>query len=45
MDAGDAAEQMRAAYDAVVGGKWREVVHAIQAPFALRRQAARRPMS
>ncbi len=32
----DAAEQMRAAYDSVLGGKWPEVVHAAQAPFAMR---------
>ncbi len=32
----EAAEQMRAAYDSVIGGKWREVVHAAQAPFAFR---------
>ena len=37
MDADEAAEQMRAAYDSVVGGKWREVIHPIQAPFALGR--------
>jgi O-acetyl-ADP-ribose deacetylase (regulator of RNase III) len=35
MDPDEAAEQMRAAYDSVVGGKWREVQHAAQAPFAL----------
>jgi O-acetyl-ADP-ribose deacetylase (regulator of RNase III) len=35
MDHDEAAEQMRAAYDSVVGGKWREVIHAAQAPFAL----------
>ncbi|MCI0743337.1 MAG: macro domain-containing protein [Gemmataceae bacterium] len=31
----EAAEQMRAAYDNVVGGEWRQIVHAAQAPFAL----------
>jgi O-acetyl-ADP-ribose deacetylase (regulator of RNase III) len=31
----EAAEQMRAAYDSIVGGDWRQVVHAAQAPFAL----------
>lgn len=36
VDPGEAAEQMRAAYDSVVGGKWRDVVHAALAPFALR---------
>jgi hypothetical protein len=35
MDPDEAAAQMRVAYDSVVGGKWREVVHAAQAPFAL----------
>lgn len=34
MDPGEAAEQMRAAYDSILGGAWREVVHAVQAPFA-----------
>jgi O-acetyl-ADP-ribose deacetylase (regulator of RNase III) len=32
----EAAEQMRAAYDSVIGGQWRQVVHAAQAPYALR---------
>jgi O-acetyl-ADP-ribose deacetylase (regulator of RNase III) len=36
MDPVEAAEQMRAAYDSAAGGKWREVVHAAQAPFAFR---------
>src|SRR5262249_17113407 len=31
---GGPAEQMRASYDNVVGGEWREVVHPIQAPYA-----------
>lgn len=30
-----AAEQMRAAYDNVIGGKWRDIVHSAMAPFAL----------
>jgi O-acetyl-ADP-ribose deacetylase (regulator of RNase III) len=34
MDPDEAAGQMRAAYDNVVGGEWREVVHPAQAPFA-----------
>jgi O-acetyl-ADP-ribose deacetylase (regulator of RNase III) len=34
MPGADAAGQMRAAYDAVIGGQWREVVHPAQAPFA-----------
>jgi O-acetyl-ADP-ribose deacetylase (regulator of RNase III) len=34
MDQNEAAEQMRAAYDSVVGGQWRVVVHPAQAPFA-----------
>jgi O-acetyl-ADP-ribose deacetylase (regulator of RNase III) len=36
MDADDAAEQMRAAYDVIAGGRWRTVIHPAQAPFALR---------
>lgn len=31
----EAAEQMRAAYDNVVGGKWRRVVSSVLAPYAL----------
>lgn len=31
----EAADQMRAAYDNVVGGEWRQIIHAAQAPFAL----------
>lgn len=34
MDSGIAAEQMRAAYDSVIGGSWRRVVHPAMAPFA-----------
>jgi O-acetyl-ADP-ribose deacetylase (regulator of RNase III) len=32
----DAAEQMRVAYDSVAGGRWRDVVHPAQAPYAFR---------
>jgi O-acetyl-ADP-ribose deacetylase (regulator of RNase III) len=32
----EAAEQMRTAYDNVAGGGWREVLHPVQAPYALR---------
>ncbi len=32
----EAAEQMRVAYDSVIGGKWRDIIHAAQAPFAFR---------
>jgi O-acetyl-ADP-ribose deacetylase (regulator of RNase III) len=32
----DAAEQMRVAHDSVVGGQWREVIHAARAPYAFR---------
>jgi O-acetyl-ADP-ribose deacetylase (regulator of RNase III) len=32
----EAAEQMRAAYASVVEGRWREVRHPVQAPYALR---------
>ena len=34
----DAASQMRAAYDNVIGGKWQNVVIAAQTPFAMRGQ-------
>lgn len=49
MDAGDSAEQMRAAWDNVVGDKWRAVVHPVMAPYAfgraksLRREDERKP--
>lgn len=33
----DAAEQMRRAYDNVIGDGWRRVLHPIQAPYAMRR--------
>jgi O-acetyl-ADP-ribose deacetylase (regulator of RNase III) len=36
MSGNEAAEQMRMAYDSVVGQRWREVVHPAQAPYALR---------
>jgi O-acetyl-ADP-ribose deacetylase (regulator of RNase III) len=36
MQADDAAEQMRAAYENIVEGRWREVRHAALAPYALR---------
>jgi O-acetyl-ADP-ribose deacetylase (regulator of RNase III) len=35
MPADEAGPQMRAAYDMVVLGGWRQIVHPIQAPFAL----------
>ena len=40
----EAAEQMRAAYDNIVGGEWRNIVHAAQAPFVMgdRWQSGRR---
>jgi O-acetyl-ADP-ribose deacetylase (regulator of RNase III) len=31
----EAVEQMRAAHDSIIGGRWREVRHAVQAPYAL----------
>ncbi len=34
---GEAAEQMKVAYDSVVGGRWRQVISPVQAPYALRR--------
>jgi O-acetyl-ADP-ribose deacetylase (regulator of RNase III) len=33
----DAAEQMRRAYESVIGEQWRRIIHPIQAPYALRR--------
>ncbi len=36
----EAAEQMRAAYDSVVGGRWRQAVSPVLAPYALRRPRA-----
>lgn len=30
----DASEQMRRAYDSVIGGKWRDVIHPALAPYA-----------
>jgi O-acetyl-ADP-ribose deacetylase (regulator of RNase III) len=35
IDYEEAAQQMRAAYDNIIGGEWREIIHAVQAPFAL----------
>ncbi len=35
MDYGMAAQQMRAAYDNIIGGGWNDVVHPAMAPFAL----------
>jgi O-acetyl-ADP-ribose deacetylase (regulator of RNase III) len=35
MPSAEAARQMRAAYDSVVGGKWRDVLHPAMAPYAL----------
>jgi O-acetyl-ADP-ribose deacetylase (regulator of RNase III) len=40
MHPAEAAEQMKAAYDSVVGGKWREVDSPVLAPYALRRSGA-----
>jgi O-acetyl-ADP-ribose deacetylase (regulator of RNase III) len=36
MEFAEAAEQMRAAYDNVIGERWREVLHPALAPYALR---------
>jgi O-acetyl-ADP-ribose deacetylase (regulator of RNase III) len=38
MHPAEAAGQMKAAYDNVVGGRWREVVSPAMAPYAFRRQ-------
>ena len=35
MDPDEAAGQMRVAFDNVIGGEWREVVHPAQAPLAI----------
>jgi O-acetyl-ADP-ribose deacetylase (regulator of RNase III) len=35
----DAAAQMRAAYDNVIGGKWQQIVIAAQAPYAMHGQS------
>jgi O-acetyl-ADP-ribose deacetylase (regulator of RNase III) len=40
MHPAEAAAQMRAAYDSVVGGRWRDVVSPVLAPYALRRPKA-----
>jgi O-acetyl-ADP-ribose deacetylase (regulator of RNase III) len=37
MHPAEAAEQMRAAHDSVIGGGWRQVVSPVQAPYTLRR--------
>jgi hypothetical protein len=36
MSAMESAGQMRTAYDNVVGGNWRRVVHPAMAPYAMR---------
>jgi O-acetyl-ADP-ribose deacetylase (regulator of RNase III) len=40
MHPAEAAGQIRAAYDSVVGGKWRDVISPVMAPYALRRAKA-----
>jgi O-acetyl-ADP-ribose deacetylase (regulator of RNase III) len=40
MHPADAASQMRAAYDSVLGGQWRQVISPVMAPYALRRPRA-----
>jgi O-acetyl-ADP-ribose deacetylase (regulator of RNase III) len=42
MPAEESARQMRAAYDMIVGGGWRAVLHPAQAPFVLRSEKNRR---
>ena len=37
MHPAEAAGQMRAAFDSVVGGNWRQVASPVMAPYALRR--------
>ncbi len=41
----EAAQQMRAAYDNVIGGGWRSVVHAALAPYAMHGARPRRGSS
>jgi O-acetyl-ADP-ribose deacetylase (regulator of RNase III) len=36
MPAAESADQMRTAYDSVVGGNWRKVMHPAMAPYAMR---------
>jgi O-acetyl-ADP-ribose deacetylase (regulator of RNase III) len=36
MPAAESASQMRAAYDSIIGGQWRQVVHSAMAPYAMR---------
>jgi O-acetyl-ADP-ribose deacetylase (regulator of RNase III) len=40
MPPAEAAAQMRAAYDSVVAGRWRDVISPVMAPYALRRAKA-----
>jgi O-acetyl-ADP-ribose deacetylase (regulator of RNase III) len=40
MHPAEVASQMRAAYDSVVGGQWRQVISPAMAPYALRRPKA-----
>jgi O-acetyl-ADP-ribose deacetylase (regulator of RNase III) len=40
MPPAEAAGQMRAAYDSVVGGRWRDMLSPVMAPYALRRVKA-----
>ena len=37
----ESALQMRAAYDMIVGGKWRSILHPLQAPFVMRTEGKR----
>lgn len=36
LNATDAAQQMRTAYDAIIGEQWRKVQHPVMAPYAMR---------
>jgi O-acetyl-ADP-ribose deacetylase (regulator of RNase III) len=42
MSPDESASQMRAAYDMIVGGRWRTIAHPAEAPFVLDRAAPRR---
>jgi O-acetyl-ADP-ribose deacetylase (regulator of RNase III) len=45
LEAAEAAQQMYAAYDNIIGGRWRGIVHAAQAPYGLRGYRLTRPGS
>jgi hypothetical protein len=42
MSPDESARQMRAAYDMIVGGGWKRILHPAQAPFVMRAGSRRR---